>query len=158
VHDVLASVLATLEDEITPAVTDDYAASLCKTSAALLRHCISRVELEGAFLDGNNRTLREILIELAAVFGDHPASQTVHAALSGNGGHDGDGRPRNVDAAELLHEADRLHDALAAGLEALAETDSAAAAAIHSKIRGYLAQHLAAQAPWLVEPFVGEVR
>ena len=144
IDEVLGSVLWSLENEIAPTVTDQYAVSVCKTSAALLRSCIVRVEHEGAFLSAQLREVQAILAEAHDVLG----KSALHS--------------RDVETTRslpaLTAELNRHNAELATVLDELRETADPRVSALREAIRRYLAAQLAGQRPWMVEPFAGEIR
>jgi hypothetical protein len=149
VSDLLSSVLYTLEHEIAPAVAEPYAASLCKTSAALLRSCLVRVEQEGSFLAADNLALREILGGIAETAGGDAAC-TARSALAT--------RPEGcyLSLAQLAAEGTRLRAALARAMGEISSPGAAEKADAH--VRAYIAWHIRGQAPWMEAPFEGEIR
>ena len=149
VSDLLSSVLYTLEREIAPAVAEPYAASLCKTSAALLRSCLVRLEHEGAFLAEDNLELREILGDIAET-ADGDAARTARSALASRqeGCH--------LSLAQLAAEGARLRAALVRAMSEMGSPGAAEKADAH--IRAYIVQHIRGQAAWMEAPFKGEIR
>lgn len=152
--DVLNSVLWSLQNEIAPAVTDEYAASICKTAAALLRSCLVRLESEGPFLVEDIANARAVLAQGAAALYD----DKLCASLS-----DDTEAVAYVSAASLGTESDTLTGALTEMMQALrvaAESapEDAQIAAARAAADAYLGERLTRQAPWLLEPFSGKVR
>jgi hypothetical protein len=149
VSDLLSSVLYTLEHEIAPAVAEPYAASLCKTSAALLRSCLVRVEQEGSFLAEDNLALREILGEIAETAGGDAAGTARSALATRTEGC-------YPSLAQLAAEGARLRAALARAMGEIGSPGDSEKADAH--VRAYIAKHIRGQAPWMEAPFEGEIR
>jgi hypothetical protein len=149
VSDLLSCVLYSLEHEIAPTVADPYAASLCKTSAALLRSCLVRVEQEGSFLAEDNLELRQILGDIAET-GDSEAASTARSALAS--------WPKSsyLSLTQLAAEGARLRSALVRALDEMGSSRSAEK--VDVRMRAYLVSHIRGQSPWMVDPFQGEIR
>ncbi|WP_216892267.1 hypothetical protein [Nocardia alni] len=72
-HTLIAAVIGALEHEIEPAVADEYAASLCRTAAQMLRQLDVRLRDELPALVRESADLRDVLRELGEQVPDSPA-------------------------------------------------------------------------------------
>jgi hypothetical protein len=152
--DVLGSVVWSLQNEIAPMVTDEYAASICKTAGALLRSCIVRVAQEGQFLVEDNRHLRAVVAQAADALNDPGIGAAPPQAAAWPERH-----MAYVDLAALTAEAGHLSAALSVAMMKLRAAErTPKVAAAHSAVDDYLSGHLAKQAAWLLDPFIGEIR
>lgn len=142
--EILDSVIAAIEGEIAPAVTDEYAASLCRTVAQMLRHVRVRWTNEGPALVADNAELRALLQELATgpelreVVGELPAVP----------------EPVLPTRDDLVSEAEALRAALVAVIEAVPhEADP-----VRVACRDYLGAQLRRQLPWQQDAYTGPRR
>lgn len=142
--EILDSVIAAIEGDIAPVVTDDYAASLCRTVAQMLRHVRVRSTDEGPALVADNAELRALLQELASdsklgdVVGELPAVP----------------EPVLPTRADLVGEAEALRAALVAVIEAVPDE----ADPIRVVCRNYLGTQLRRQLPWQQDAYTGPRR
>jgi hypothetical protein len=107
-HDVvLASVITAIEDEIAPGC-QDYAASLCRTAAQMLRQVRVRLREEVPALVAGNAELRHLLRSADPATLPDKVAATVQAAVTAE--------PVAVhpDLVELRADARRLRGALVA--------------------------------------------
>ncbi|MWA03226.1 hypothetical protein F8568_023175 [Actinomadura sp. LD22] len=150
VDEILASVIDAVENDIAPAAGgDEYAASLCRTVAQMLRSVRVRVRDETASLAEDNAELRallaglprrpgvpdEVLREVAAAVGRRP-------------------EPRYPALAELQEDAVRLRSALVSVIDALPD----AADPVRVAARDYLGRQLVRERAWQRDAFTGPRR
>lgn len=143
--EILSSVIATVEAEIAPLLEDDdYAASLCRSIAQLLRHVQVRVEEEVPALSEDNAELRSLLDSLsedpsvAAVVGSLPAAPVARYAAR----------------RELEQEALALRAALVAAVEAHPDDEGP----VRHAARAYIGNQLRRQLPWQQDAYTGPRR
>ncbi|WP_051071293.1 hypothetical protein [Ilumatobacter coccineus] len=148
--EVLGSILWTFENQITPAIDDDFAVSAARTVTNLLRHVRARVQLEGKGLAEDNAELRAVLgavqihpevgplMEVAAVLDAPPVAPEPWPSVEA-----------------LVDEAERLRLALDAVVRSGVVGSDASLAA---RVDGYMARHLGREAQWAVDPFIGDRR
>jgi hypothetical protein len=147
VDEVLGSVIATLEEMITPAVEDETAASACRTAAQLLRSVRARLVFERSALAADNADLRSVL---AAALDQVPdeSRHALEAALAIP-----PGSTRSL-PAELSAEATALRGGLVTTIDSIPDGSHPVRAAA----RAYLGRSLDRQKPWLVDAFTGPRR
>jgi hypothetical protein len=143
--EILASVIGAVEDEVAPLVaSDEYAASLCRTIAQMLRHVRVRTQREIPALAEDNAELRDLLDRLTRdsglgdVVGELPDPPA----------------PRYPDRDELMGEAFALRAALVRVIEAVPDEHHPARAAG----RAYLDAQLRRQLPWQQDAYTGPRR
>lgn len=147
VDDVLAAVVAALEGEIGPALSDDYAASTCRTAAQLLRSVRVRLQLEPGALREDNAELRALLSSAQESL---PAEvrEAVAAALAATT----DVEHRAF--GDVEEQARTLRAALVQALDSVPDVTSP----LHAAVRVYLHHALERQTPWMVEAYTGPRR
>lgn len=146
-QDLLTGVIATLEDVLAPALTDEHAQSTCRTAAQLLRSAAVRIAGEQAALHADNADLRGLLgtwaFRLPAA-----AGEVVAQALA-------DPPVPTLPALEVLEaDARALRAALVAAIDSVPERD----APFRHDVRDYLARAHERQRPWLQDAFTGPKR
>lgn len=143
---VILAVIAAIEDEIAPA-SEEYAASVCRTAAQMLRHVRARLREEGPALVTGNAELRELLrgthrdglpAELGAQVDRAVADEPV---------------PVHPDLEALRADARRLRAALAAVIGSVTE-DHPARVAARTDIAAQLRRELA----WQQDAYTGPRR
>jgi hypothetical protein len=145
---VLASVIAAVENDIAPEVSDEYAASLCRTVAQMLRSVRARVRLEQVALAEDNRELRQLLRSAAGRALPGSVRGDVDAAVEQE-------PPLEYPAvAALQADAFRLRHALARVIEAVPEEDDA----LRVASRDYLRHQLERERTWQQDAFTGPRR
>jgi hypothetical protein len=144
---ILAAVIGAVEDEIAPAVTDEYAASLCRTAAQMLRSVRVRVRVEQAALAEDNAELRALL---AAI--DLPLPVAVRDAVAAAVRQEPPAELPPLDA--LRGDALRLRSALAAVIDATPDD----AAPVRWAARTYLEHQLERERAWQQDAFTGPRR
>ena len=143
--EILSSIITTVEAEIAPLLAnDEYAASLCRSIAQLLRHVRVRVEQEVPALSADNAELRSLLECLAA---NHSAAEVIGALPP---------EPVALYAArhELEQEAHGLRAALINVIEAHPDEESP----VREACRSYLGNQLRRQLPWQQDAYTGPRR
>jgi hypothetical protein len=145
VDEALESIVEAVERDIAPHVQDEYAASMCRTVAQMLRSVRVRVAEEPAALAADNSELRELL---AAHADRHPDRAALDAAVRASA-------ERSAPTlADLQADAESLRAALTAVIETVPDsTDPARKAA-----REYLRHSLERERPWMVDAFTGPRR
>ena len=144
-QEILASVVAAVEREIAPVVAHyEYAASLCRTVAQMLRHVSVRVEQEVPALTADNAELRALL----EAFADQDRLATVVGALPP--------APvaRFATRDDLVEEATALRHRLVAVIEATPDEQSP----VRQACQGYLGNQLRRQLPWQQDAYTGPRR
>ena len=144
---VLSSVIVAVERDIAAAVTDDYAASLCRTVAQMLRSVRVRVRMEQEALADDNRELRTLLGEADPDLPE-PAHQVVAAAVQD------EPPPRYPALADLQADAVRLRSALSALIEAVPDEGNP----VRVSALDYLRHHLERERQWQQDAFTGPRR
>jgi septal ring factor EnvC (AmiA/AmiB activator) len=145
VGEALESIVAAVENDIAPKVEDEYAASMCRTVAQMLRSVRVRIAEEPAALAADNAELRELL---AAHADRSPDRERLDTAVRTSA------ERRRPTLDELYADAEALRSALSALIEAVPDsTDPARKAA-----REYLRHSLDRERPWMVDAFTGPRR
>jgi hypothetical protein len=145
VDDILRSVIATIEDEISPSA-DEYAASLCRTSAQMLRHVAARLQAEVPALVADTDDLRRVLAGLAR---DVPSLEpTISEAIAAKP------LPKFPALSDLQADAVRLRGLLVDVIDESPEVASPARAAARAYARRYLEREL----PWQQDAYTGPRR
>ncbi|MBH0119521.1 hypothetical protein I0Q12_08300 [Rhodococcus sp. CX] len=146
-HDaVLASVIAAIEDEILPGC-EEYAASVCRTAAQMLRHVRARLRDEGpALLDGNAE-LRALLNGMETTTLPGSVRTKVGEAVAAQP------VPVHPDVTMLREDARRLRNALVAVIESLPEHHPTRVAG-----REHIAAQLRREMAWQQDAFTGPRR
>lgn len=147
VDDVLASVIDAVEREIAPSVGDDYAASLCRTVAQMLRSVRVRVREEIASLAEDNAELRALLASSADRLPDDVRGVVLDAVNRAP-------EPRYPALADLQDDAVRLRSALVSVINAVPD----AADPVREAVRGYLRRQLEREQVWQQDAFTGPRR
>lgn len=142
--EILASVIAAVENEIAPEVSDEYAASLCRTVAQMLRHVRARQGQEMPALAADNAELRGLLVELQ----DDPRLQSAVAGLPDAPA------PELPSPAKLKEEAFALRAALVAVIEQIPDEGDP----VRERCRTYLGSQLRRQLPWQQDAYTGPRR
>lgn len=146
-HDaVLASVIAAIENEIAPDA-GEYAASVCRTAAQMLRHVRARLHDEVPSLVAGNAELRDLLRRTDVVgLPDHVAA-AIDAAVGAE--------PVAVhpDLGDLRADTCRLRGALVAAIESVDEGHPLRAAA-----RQHIAAQLRREFSWQQDAYTGPRR
>jgi hypothetical protein len=143
--EILSSIITTVEAEIAPLLEDDeYAASLCRSIAQLLRHVQVRVEAEVPTLTADNAELRALLESLAAEHGSVELTGVLPAVPAA----------RHAARDDLEQEAFALRAALVDVIEAHPDEESP----VRDAYRGYLANQLRRQLPWQQNAYTGPRR
>lgn len=150
-HDrILAAVIAGIERDVEPQA-DEYAASVCRTAAQMLRHVRARLRDEPAALETGNAELRELLSSLVAdaetIGLATGVASTIASAVAA------EPAPLRPDLADLRADALRLRAALASLIDALPADHPAR----HSA-RTWIARQLAREAAWQQDAFTGPRR
>ena len=145
IDDVLRSVITTIEDEIAE-TADEYAASLCRTSAQMLRHVAARLREEIPALVADTEDLRAVLTEVAPTVPalDAAIQDAVAARPS----------PQYPALDELQDHCLTLRALLAQVVGQSPDVDGAARTAT----RAYVARQLAREVPWQQDAFTGPRR
>ena len=146
---VLASIIDAVETDIAPHVHDEYAASVCKTVAQMLRSVRVRASEEIPALHAGNDELRRILAT-ALDRSDQPAD--VRASLTA--ALDQTPAPRHPDLAELQGDAIRLRAALTAVIDAIPDESHPTRQAA----REYVRHQLEREQRWQQDAFTGPRR
>ncbi|RZL85015.1 MAG: hypothetical protein EOP32_01355 [Rhodococcus sp. (in: high G+C Gram-positive bacteria)] len=146
---VLTSIIDAVETDIAPHVHDDYAASLCKTVAQMLRSVRVRASEEVSALHAGNNELRSILTA-ALDRADHPAE--VHSAITA--AVTCAPPPQHPELAELHRDAIRLRAALTAVIDATPDESHPSRQAA----REYLRHQLEREQCWQQDAFTGPRR
>jgi hypothetical protein len=145
VDDVLRSVIAAIEDEIAP-TTDEYTASLCRTSAQMLRHVAARLREETPALVADAEDLRAVLSGVAPAVPElEPAIREAVDSLPA---------PRYPSIDELQHYCLHLRGLLVEVIESSPDAQGAPRAAA----RAYLARQLQRELPWQQDAYTGPRR
>jgi hypothetical protein len=145
---VLASIIAAVERDIAPEVSDEYAASLCRTVAQMLRSVRARVRLEEAALADDNRELRQLLRSAASRALPASVRTDVDAAVTR------EPPPQYPALTDLQADAFRLRHALSRVIEAVPEEDDA----VRVAARHYLRHQLERERTWQQDAFTGPRR
>jgi hypothetical protein len=145
VDEALDCIVAAVEQQIAPHVVDEYAASLCRTVAQMLRSVKVRVAQEPAALVADNAELRAVLSAHAHRLFDRA---DLDAAVSESAAR----QAPTLD--DLYRDADALRTALCAIIEAVPDASDPARVAA----REYLAHALDRERPWMVDAFTGPRR
>lgn len=147
VPQILASVIDAVERDIAPAVQDEYAASLCRTVAQLLRAVRVRVEAEPRALVEDNAELRRLLADWRDELPDHVRPQVAEAVAR-------EPQPCYPALAELQEDALRLRAALVSVIEAVPQQDHP----VRVAARCYLRHQLERERAWQQDAFTGPRR
>jgi hypothetical protein len=139
VDEALDCIVAAVEQQIAPHVVDEYAASLCRTVAQMLRSVKVRVAQEPAALVADNAELRAVLSAHAHRLFDRA---DLDAAVSESAAR------QAPSLADLYRDADALR------IEAVPDAADPARVAA----RKYLAHALDRERPWMVDAFTGPRR
>jgi hypothetical protein len=134
-HTLIAAVVGALEHDIEPAVGDDYAASLCRTAAQMLRQLDVRLCEEPPVLVREAADLRAVLVELGHEVGEPPT-------------------PRWPDIDSARADVAGLERQLAEAVAADLDEDSPVRAAA----RGYVERHLRGRLSWERDAYTGPRR
>ncbi|WP_220187740.1 hypothetical protein [Pseudonocardia pini] len=145
VDEALESIVAAVEQDIAPHVENEYAASMCRTVAQMLRSVRVRVAEELPTLVADNAELRELLTAHADRLADRSALDAAVRASA----------ERTAPSLEELYaDAEALRAALTTLIEAVPDsTDPTRKAA-----REYLRHSLDRERPWMVDAFTGPRR
>lgn len=145
--DLLGAVVDAVEREIAPACADDdYAASLCRTVAQMLRSVRVRIRVEQAALDEDNAELRVLLAGQDGL--PTEVAEQVRRAVAA------EPAATHAPLCELQSDAQRLRAALAAVIDALPDEDHPT----RSAARDYLARQLGREREWQQDAFTGPRR
>lgn len=143
--DILRSVIATIEDDIATSA-DEYTASLCRSSAQMLRHVAVRLQVEMPALVADTDDLRRVLARLAH---DVPSlAPAISEAIAAKP------LPKFPALDELRDDAVRLRGLLVGAIEELPE----AAGPSRTDARAYLHRYLERQLPWQRDAYTGPRR
>lgn len=134
-HTLIAAVIGALENDIEPAIDDDYAGSLCRTAAQMLRQLDVRLREELPVLVREAADLRAVLVELGHEVGEPPTPRWP----------DIDSARADVAALER-----QLAEAVAADLEG--------ESAVRAAARGYVERHLRGRLSWERDAYTGPRR
>jgi hypothetical protein len=143
---VLASVIAAIEDDIMPGC-EEYAASICRTAAQLLRHVRARLREEVPALVAGNAELRHLLDRIDTATLPDEVAAAVRAAVAAKP------VPVHPDLADLRDDARRLRGALVAVIEVEPEDHPARAAG-----REHIAAQLRRELAWQQDAYTGPRR
>ncbi|GLZ15949.1 hypothetical protein Acsp04_61840 [Actinomadura sp. NBRC 104425] len=147
VQQILASVIDAVEREIAPAVEDEYAASLCRTVAQMLRAVRVRVDAEPRALAEDNAELRGLLAGWGDDLPRHVRHQVAEAVAR-------EPEPRYPALPELQEDALRLRAALVSVIDAVPQEDHP----VRVAARRYLRRQLEREQAWQQDAFTGPRR
>jgi hypothetical protein len=147
VDEALEAVIQTVEDEISPHVTNDLASSLCRTASQMLRSVRSRIEHEIPALDGDNAALRQHLAKWLDELPPEAANVARQAVAAGP-------QPRYPSLRDLTADAHRLRAALVCAIEQMPAPEHE----FRAETRTYLTQQLSREKVWLQDAFSGPRR
>ncbi|KOS58205.1 hypothetical protein [Rhodococcus rhodochrous] len=143
---VLASVITAIEDEITPAC-DEYAASVCRTAAQMLRHVRARLRYEAPALLAGNAELRGYLSEVDKDTLPGGVRERVESAVAAQP------VPVHPDVVALRRDARVLREALVAVIDSVPEQHPARVAG-----RRHLSAQLQREMSWQQDAYTGPRR
>lgn len=152
-RELIEKIVASLEADVGPHVSDRWAASALRSAVQLLNHLAVRVEVEAGVLVADNADARRVLAGLRprlAEAGVAPeAIAAVDAALA-------TAEPPTHDVAVL----DDANEAFQAAIERVLRDRaplqaSAAGRAVHAELRDYLGRRIARERPLYFPAFTG---
>ncbi|PWI06192.1 hypothetical protein DIZ27_34750 [Streptomyces sp. NWU339] len=146
-HDaVLGSVIGAIEEEIAPGC-EEYAASVCRTAAQMLRHVRARMQEEMPALAVGNAELRGILRGIDTTALPDEIGAAVRSAVRA------EPAPVHPGLADLRDDARRLRGALVAVIERVPEDHPARVAG-----REHMAAQLRRELSWQQDAYTGPRR
>jgi hypothetical protein len=139
-RELIEAIVVALEQQVTPAVADKWAASALRSAVQLLNHIALRVENEGRVLIEDNADIRRVLTGIAPVLADRselgPLLDAISRSLAGS-------EPPPYDAARLSEcneEYQAAVELLLRNREAL--NQATGTSEWHDALRAYLARRL----------------
>lgn len=145
--DILGAIVDAVEGTIAPACAgDDYASSLCRTVAQMLRSVRVRAAAEQAALSQDNAELRALLAGQREL--PDEVTDLVRAAVEALP------EPVYPPLPELQADALRLRRALAAVIDAVPDEDHP----VHKTAREHLARRLEREREWQQDAYTGPRR
>jgi hypothetical protein len=145
--EALTTIIDAVERHIAPQVQDDYAASLCRTVAQMLRSVQVRIKEEPAALVADNAELRELLTAAGREVSPDVGDQ-IWPVLAAHPHRPGAGLD------DLQSDASALRAALVAVIEAVPDSG----APVRRATRDYLRRHLDREKVWMSDAFTGPRR
>jgi hypothetical protein len=145
--EALTTIIDAVERHIAPHVYDDYAASLCRTVAQMLRSVQMRIREEPASLAADNADLRELLTAAGGQVSPDLADQ-IGPVLAAHPHRPGAGLD------DLRSDALALRAALVAVIAAVPDSG----APVRRAARDYLRRQLDREKVWMRDAFTGPRR